>query len=610
MPSKIRVLDEHTINKIAAGEVIENPASVVKELVENALDAGAKEICIEIKGGGRQLIRITDNGSGMNSDDALLCLERHATSKIKDVHDIYSIDTMGFRGEAVPSIAAISKFNILTCDSENQKGTMVVVEAGKILKCCPVVRAQGTTIEVKSLFFNVPVRRKFQKSPAYDANEILKMVSAIALGYPTITFQLISDQKNVLSTHTSTGTFIDRLGERIKDVLGIDFLESTCSVEIEQDGYSLKGFIGQPSQTRHNRSGQYLFINQRAISSPLISFAVREGYGTMLSTGRHPLYLLHLTIPGTLVDVNVHPQKREVRLRQEQVLKEMVIKAVNTALQNQRGLLFPQELPTNPVYPFEVPQVALPPQQFKRSFIDFPQNEMHSDMQKTAVTPPQESIPPYSLQKSAPLPQPSLSFEATKNIPSYRVLSTLKSYIILDGSSLQKSSGICLVSHKAAHARIIFEKLIKQSTGPQEVQALLIPHPFSTTPVDSPIMLENLSCLNQLNIGIHQTGPNAFLINEIPQFFGNTDLDSFVSELIQHLRAYKDTESLYQEQAKRIAVAASRAAISTNVRLTLIEAQSLIDQLMRCEAPYQCPSGKPTMTFLSEEELEKRFLKN
>ena len=339
MSSKIRVLPEDVINKIAAGEVIENPASVVKELVDNSIDAGADEIVVEISSGGRQLIRISDNGCGMIADDALLCLERHGTSKIRDIDDLFSLSTMGFRGEAVPSIASISKFTLMTCPKaegdqpQMREGTMVIVEGGKILKACPAVRDPGTTIEVKSLFYNVPVRRKFQKSPAYDTGEILKIVSLLALANPSVKFQLISDQKMLLSTSLAKGKpFQEMFNERIISVLGADYLDDSLAVFNEKGEYRLEGVIGKPSHTRPNRTGQHLFLNQRPIWSTMISHAVREGYGTMLPTQRFPVFALHLTMPGDLVDVNVHPQKREVRLRHEQEIKQMVIGAVSQAL--------------------------------------------------------------------------------------------------------------------------------------------------------------------------------------------------------------------------------------------------------------------------------------
>lgn len=615
MPSKIHVLDEHTINKIAAGEVIENPASVVKELTENAIDAQSTDICIEIRGGGRQLIRITDNGSGMNQDDALLCLERHATSKIREMEDIYAIGTMGFRGEAVPSIAAISKFTLLTCDSENNQGTMVIVEGGKILQCCPVTHSKGTTIEVKTLFFNVPVRKKFQKSPAYDANEILNTISGIALGHPEIRFQLISDQKTILTTKASgEHSFTGRLRDRIEDILGSEGLESICEVEAEQNGFCLQGFIGLPSHTRNNRTGQYLFINRRLVASHRISFFIRDGYGTTLSTGRHPVYVLHLTMPPALVDVNVHPQKREVRLRQEQVLKEMICQSISKALQSQGEnrdnafVLGPVFLPPfprkleNSFFPTSKPFIE------SKQFIDSePFNESKSLLESK---PFNESIPfvepvlkPYKNEAMILAEHKRDAIQLLSKSPHSeipRVLATFKHYIIVEGENL------CLIDQRAAHSRIIYEKLMQRDEK-HPTQPLLITYSFETTPIESALLLEHLESLNQLGIIIHQTGSNAFVVDAIPHFFGNIHLNELVDQIIQDLREHQSMRGMVQEQNKKIAIAASRAAISHKTRLSIEEAQSLVNQLMRSSTPYQCPFGKPVMIYFTYEEMEKRF---
>lgn len=629
MTSRIRVLTEHTINQIAAGEVIENPASVVKELVENAIDARSTEICVEIKGGGRQLIRVTDNGIGMNADDALLCLERHATSKIRDVEDIHAISTMGFRGEAIPSIASISKFTLISCpESENgieRLGTMVIVDGGKIIQCVPAAHAQGTTVEVKSLFFNVPVRKKFQKSPAYDANEILKMLSTIALGHPQIKFQLINDNKTELSTSSNlAGSFKENLGRRVESILGAEFYAATSFVEAVNGDYELRGFIGLPAYTRHNRTGQSLFINQRAVSSPLVSFAVREGYGTTLSTHRHPVYVLHLTLPGTLVDVNVHPQKREVRLRQEQTLKETVIRAVQTALQ-QGGM--------EPIADFISPSASPSPAHFSvsESFSSrLPWSEIPVEPHfKVSPAPPQMPIAssPYSsanflrstYEKAVMEPSqkemPLFPVDNVKSPP--KVLTTIKQYILLDAAACGEvlikhpREGLCLVDQKAAHSRVIFEKLSLKLSGERDlpIQALLIPYSFDATPLEAALLLENLDKLNELGISIRQLGACTFFIDAIPQFFGNTDLQSLIAELIHSMREYQDSQAIKKVQEKQVAIAASRAAISYSKRISIEEAQALINQLVRCQMPAQCPLGKPTWIVISHDELEKRFHK-
>ena len=336
MTAKIQLLPDSTINQIAAGEVIENPSSAIKELIDNSIDAKASEIIIEIKDGGRQLIRISDNGCGMNKEDALLCLKRHATSKIAKLEDIYGIDSMGFRGEAIPSIASISKFTLMTCTKENankQDGTMLLVDGGTVVKTCPVARSQGTTIEVKSLFFNVPVRKKFQKSSASDQRAILKMVSSLAMANPTISFQLISNQQTMLATRKHKGSFIEHFKSQTEGVLGKNFLNDMLEIDVEEPEFKLQGFISSVLKTRHNRTGQFLFINRRPVYSFLVSSTIRDVYGTALDSKQYPLFALHLTLKGDLVDVNVHPQKKEVRFQNGQQLKSFIFHSIDRVLQ-------------------------------------------------------------------------------------------------------------------------------------------------------------------------------------------------------------------------------------------------------------------------------------
>lgn len=605
MPSKIRVLDEHTINKIAAGEVIENPSSVVKELVENSLDAGATDICVEIKGGGRQLIRITDNGCGMSNDDAILCLERHATSKIRAVEDIHELMTMGFRGEAVPSIAAISKFSIITRqrETESTDGTMVLVEGGKILKCCPVACSPGTTIEVKSLFFNIPVRKKFQKSPAYDANEILKVMTLLALGYPHIKFRLVNDQETVLSAPApQTTTFLEQLKERIGSVLGGDYIESCIPIEGTKDEYQVRGWIGLPHHHRQNRTGQHLFINQRGIQSALVGFAVKDGYGTTLPAQRHPLYVIHLNMSGSLVDVNVHPQKREVRLRQEIVLREMVMDAVREAIQK-NGVSA-----TNDTFPrsFEpLPSPSFTPAR------PFPTINPVFNPQPTAEYKPLETAqrpynPPVQHQPvELPLPPP----KPTRTVP--RVIAALPGFLILDGPPADapgNKKGLCLVDQRAAHTRIIYEQLQKhRSMQSMEVQQLLIPHTIELTPSEAQTLKQHLEPLATLGIHLQEFGKHTFLLDSIPVVMGNIDPGAFVQEIVSHLSETDNNQKLHEHMDRRISQSAVRASISKDQRLSSHEGQTLMQQLFHCDVPWFCPQGKPTVVTISPEEIHKYF---
>lgn len=617
MASKIRVLSEDTINKIAAGEVIENPSSVVKELTENALDAGATEITIEIREGGRQLIRITDNGCGMNSDDALLCLERHATSKLKAVDDLNELVTMGFRGEAIPSIASISKFTLITRPNEESdaSGTMVIVDGGKIIKCCPVECSKGTTLEVKQLFFNVPVRKKFQKSPAYDAAEICRIVTLQALAHPEVTFQLVNNQEVVFFAPASlNNNSEDALKERIQQVLGTEFSTDLCPLSREEAGFRLHGFLGIPGKARVNRSGQYLFINQRAVVSPLVNFAVRDGYGTMLPSGKHPLFVMHLQMPGDLLDVNVHPQKREVRLRQEQRLKDLIMRAVGDALQGKASFILPannfelNESPPSFSSNSSFKSSSFTSQPFVPSLFEAPRDSHERESEPIVFQQPKFEPIDFE-QLCAPLgtqeeQQPELftpAPEKQQQLP--KALGTLPGYIIalFDGVELR------LIDQRAAHARIIFESLQVQNDQQLEMQVLLIPHTFDLPPAEAAFLREQLPQLQACGLQIKEFGPHTFIIDALPQYFGNVDLHAFIEEIVRNLRDRSGKSLLQQERQKQLATSASRAAISSQKSLSIPEAQKLIDQLYSCQMADLCPHGKTIQVKLSERQIANMF---
>lgn len=632
MASKIRVLDDHTINQIAAGEVIENPSSVIKELVENSLDAGATEITVEIKAGGRQLIRVTDNGSGMSQDDALLSLERHATSKIREVDDLQKISSMGFRGEAIPSIASISKFNLLTCPrEETSNGTMIQVEGGKIIKCSPAARAPGTTIEVNSLFFNVPVRKKFLKSIAADTAEINKLLGILALGNPQVKFQLINQQKTMLSvTPWPNDSFLDGLGSRIEHILGRGFFSALYPVNFELDGKVITGFFGDPCYTRHNRTGQYLFINSRPVFAPYISACIAEGYGTRLATQRFPVFVLNLSMPGELVDVNVHPQKREVRIQQQYELKELFISAVHKALRgksqktSEESKMKNENLPWNeeqpvvtPVFakesPFEIP--APPPPQvpdlpweqkpttpsFSKSSSPLPWEKVEppkpppkpvlQDLDQTLLSPPEP--------EEKPLP-----FISEPTQPKYRVLSTTNDYILLSKDT--DESTFTFLDQRAAHTRVIFEDLLNQKHS-KESQSLIVPLSLEFSPLESSILDDNLDALKNLGFGIQSFGKNSFMIDALPKVIEEKNVQSFLSSLIGFFRELETHHAFKKEKDKKLALAASRSAIQKNRCLNLQEAESLVERLMQCEVPDQCPQGKATMVKIDKTEIARKF---
>jgi DNA mismatch repair protein MutL len=619
MPSKIRVLDEHTINKIAAGEVIENPSSVVKELVENAVDAGAKEITIEIKGGGRQLIRITDNGCGMNRDDALLCLERHATSKIRAIDDIHTITTMGFRGEAVPSIASISKLTLLTCAQGDEEGTLLIVDGGIINQCCPAVRSPGTTFEVKSLFFNVPVRKKFQRSPNFDTNEILKVVSVQALAHPQIKFQLISNLQTILSTNLSNGSEIKQIGERICAVLGSEYFAELTPIDREHKGLHLKGYVGFPSHSRQNRTGQYLFINQRAVFSPLVSFAIKDAYGTSLPSNRHPIFVLFLTMDGSLIDVNVHPQKREVRLRQDQNLKEIITMAVDEALHHSENSFFQCSIPLSPTaekcsrphFPESQVLDSLPDPKifFKKPFAQTV-SISHPNFKVDAIVKPHQEAP-IQTQQNMSLSIPStffpLNIEPSLSKELLKVIVSIPGYLILTSNE----ENVYLLDQRAAHSRILYEQMMScdRQGGTLSVQNLLIPDTFDLPPLEAALLKDHLQYFNDLGLQIQVFGSNSFIIHGIPLIFEEANLKNMILEIIHELKQFQKESIVKIEIQKRISQTAGKAAVSHRKKLSTAEGQSLYLQLMKCQVPHHCPQGKPIMIELKHEEIEKQFLK-
>lgn len=612
MKSKIRVLTEETINKIAAGEVIENSASVVKELVENSIDAGSTSIHVEIKGGGRQLIRITDDGCGMSHDDALLCLERHATSKIRQVDDIEAAGTLGFRGEAIPSIASISKFTLLTCPCESEaEGTMIIVDGGRIVKVCAAARAPGTTIEIKSLFFNVPARRKFQRSPAHDTTEVLKVLSNLALAYPTLSFDLVSEQQSLLTARAIPGASLtETLHARIAAVLGDDYIQQCCQVNYHHGECHLLGCVGLPLYSRPNRTGQHLFINGRAVFSPLISHLVREAYGTALPTNRHPLFVLQMTIPGGFVDVNVHPQKREVRLRQNDLLKELIHRGIADALQKSylhtplaahTVIAAPALSAVNRYEPSPLPAIQSLP--WEEALEPIPSREVPN-----IPCPHESSFLPLPVVKSvtttpelAPLPTPP------------KALAALKGYVLLDPASClhlpgysNKTTGMVLLDQRAAHHRILFERL--QRTETTAVQPLLIPCPVEFSALEAACIRETLPQLLSMGFEVEEFGSNTFLIRAVPAELDAADAATTLSELVEQLRDYQSDGVRAQERDKKLSLAASRLAVRREQQLTLIEAQQLVNQLFTTAQPYQCPFGKPTIVALSDKELAKYFV--
>ncbi|MBS0651846.1 MAG: DNA mismatch repair endonuclease MutL [Verrucomicrobia bacterium] len=624
MTAKIRALSEQTINQIAAGEVIENPSSVVKELLENSIDAGATRIIIEIAGGGHQLIRVSDNGAGMGKEDALLCLERHATSKISKADDLFVLATMGFRGEALASVASIAKMRIVTAE-ENATGTEVEVEGGKVVHVGEASRARGTTMEVRSLFYNVPARKKFQKSPAASVADVTKVVTQQALAHPEIGFELIVQDQTVFSVPAiPQGKMLECLCQRSADLLGSQFQTDVLKMDITQGACKIKGVVGSPLTHRHNRSGQNLFINRRPVSCPLISFAIRDAYGTRLPSDRHPIFSLHLEIPSYLVDVNVHPQKKEVRLRDERGLRESIQKAVHLALQHKEGALELQgksEAVATSFAPSHKPFDAFPPlknvddQVFEAGF----ESSNGLGMQFLCEEPGYRSSPGFE-EKDLPaflFREESNPLGQEKQLPmvlSFQTIGIFSHYLIVEpnieltgcGTSSDKG-GFILVDLYAAQSRILFDAFVNVSNGPAERQGLLIPAVL-TVSIEEEILLHAYEEeMVKIGFDIRQCGKSKFIIDAIPPAIEPGQTLDALREILVELNVGQPGRLSAEEKLRKLAQAASRFARGRKKSFMLQEAQEILKQLMLTSSPSFCPKGNLTMIQMSQNEIEKKF---
>lgn len=586
MTGKIHILQDQTINQIAAGEVIENPASVIKELVENAIDAKATRISIEALSGGFQWIKVSDDGSGMTPDDAVLCLQRHATSKIVTAEDLFSLKTMGFRGEALASIAAISKMTLLTA-LESAPAVLLDIEGGRVGGISPAARSRGTTIEVRSLFYNVPARKKFQKSAAASSAEITKIVTQLALAHPEIGFELIQQNRSQFSFPAySDESFSVLLKRRALALLGEEFLNFAHPLDMVADNYTAIGLVADPLYSRHNRSGQSLFVNRRPVFCYCISSTIRDAYGTRLSTDRHPVYLLHLSMPSELLDVNVHPQKKEIRLREEGTLKYLLHAAVNNAL-------LIHEMPTV-AHPVSIPPLSID----------------------------ENALPSFSDQRPDFSAQP-LVFKEEINPPSHgeleldfeiNAIGLFRHYLIVEAQSLPRpftfdSPGIVWVDLLAVSSRLQFETMMCQSKmhSCDRAQGLLIPLTLSYSRAEAELLRAHLEIIQTLGIQIREMGQTVFLIEAIPPLLDESDVKIALDEMVGELQGIDREKSVKEEQKRRLAICICRRVRARKKNYHLSEACYLLRKLLQTEDPLHCPQGKKTLFYVREEELEHYF---
>lgn len=565
----IQVLPPEVASQIAAGEVVERPASVVKELVENSLDAGATKITIHIREAGKGLIEVADNGSGIQADEISLTVARHATSKLSTADDLFHIHTLGFRGEALASIGSVSQLTITSRNAESDLGAQLKVEGGEVSKVKPVGSSIGTVVKVANLFYNVPARLNFLKKDITERRHIEQFVTRYALAYPGVSFQLRQDERITVQT-SGNG---DRR-EVIASLYGVELAQQMLEILAEYDQLTIKGFTSAISHTRSNRQEITFFINGRWVQDAALVTAVVQAYHTYLMVGRYPQAALFLEIPPEMVDVNVHPTKAEVRFRERERIFSGVQRATRRAL-----------LAHTPV-----PGIALNP-------VDFPESRpnFNNNFQSWA------SADQTTLQVGLRM-EPGSAEAGDRGVPLLRLVGQIAAaYLVAEGPD-----GLYLIDQHAAHERVLFERFMGNIGSSIASQTLLQPVTIEFSAAEARLIEDQLPTLVELGFQVESFGLNTFLIRAIPQILVGLEPAAALRVLVEDFE--EDEAPLQAEQEKKIiARICKRAAVKAGRSLSISEQEALLSDLEKCQAPRTCPHGRPTMIHLSVDLLERQF---
>ncbi|HMJ66804.1 MAG TPA: DNA mismatch repair endonuclease MutL [Candidatus Binatia bacterium] len=622
--NRIRLLPEHVANQIAAGEVVERPASVVKELVENSLDAQARHITVDVQAGGRSVIRVTDDGTGMSRDDALLCLERHATSKIQKAEDLSAISTMGFRGEAIPSIASVCRMVLTTRerDVDNPAATQIIMNGGKLVEVRAAGSPSGTNVEVRQLFFNLPARRKFLRSEETEYAHIHHYLTLAALAHPDVGFTFSKDGRVVWQLPPVTQTGIAAVRERMRalfanesELLAVDFastIPGDSNGEDEVDSrFRLWGLIGKPGVSRAARDEQFVFVNRRPVENRGINFALAEGYHTALMKGRYPVCCLFLEIDPAAVDVNVHPAKREVKFHRERMVRQLVTQAIRQILlafhTTSTRAAEPPQKPAEPPKPVEFPQFT----PLTGTALDSAPTQKPTPVAAPAQPPPIE-IPKPVARPQPPEPEPPqkvvVSAPTSAAVPLLAVPLRIVGVIGRLYVVLESDRGLVLMDQHAAHERILFEQMLNRlEKGNAASQRLLLPETIEVAARDAHLLRELLPTLNRLGVGLSEFGERTFLLDALPPFVKVTDARRFALGLIDELKATGQEVNALRLGEHTVAKTVCRHAVKANDPLSAPELENLVKDLRHCAMPYTCPHGRPTLIEINYRELEKKF---
>ncbi len=555
---RISILPADLINKIAAGEVIERPASVVKELIENAIDAGSTDIRVDVLHGGKRLVRVSDNGAGMDREDALICFERHATSKLLTEDDLFRIRTMGFRGEALPSIASVSRIKLITGLKDSPLAVSVEISGGEISEVKEVASI-GTTVEVRDLFFNTPVRKKFLKSTGTEIYHIIDIITKEALSHWQIAFRLVVDNKETVNIPISSG-----MKERIMQIYGEEFLSGLVEVSSEEQGMRLTACVSRSNNFRNTKSHQFIFLNMRPIKDQSLSHAVYSAYEGILPREKHPIFFLYLEMDPARVDVNVHPTKREVRFQDRESIYRFVYNSVKEAVRSERS-------------------------EFTKPFTEMP-SEGSIQRADTYSGPYYPPFVPHEIMAAENL---ELAYK-----PLLPFIYLGDTFVAVSGKG-----GLTLIDHHAAHERVLYGKFLRGIH--LSSHQLLFPQQVRLSHKEYSVILENSAILADLGIEVEDFGHDTVIVRSLPDILLDAEMRGILCNLAScMIEGHSPGKSFRDELVARIAC---HSSVRGKEILNQEELSSLLTELEQTENPDQCPHGRPTRVFFSLEDLKKLF---
>ena len=587
--SDIRLLSDQLINRIAAGEVVERPASVLKELMENSLDAGATRLEVDIENGGRRLVAVKDNGRGMGPDDLLLAVERHATSKLAEESDLLNIDTLGFRGEALPSIGAVSRLTITSADGGDGSGRRARISGGRLLGVDDVARDRGTTVEAADLFFNVPARRKFLKSTATEAAHCLETVQRFAIGRPELRLIYRHNRQEMLSTSPKEDE-----RARLARVLGRDTARSLIPFEGRTGVLELRGWLGVPEMSRSRAGAVYLFVNGRPVRDRLLMRTVLASYQSRLPAGRYPAVVLFVSVDPREVDVNVHPAKAEVRFRQPNEIYQAAVDIMSRALSREMAPrpLRPPAYHSGP--PRSEPLVGERSPGFEWSGRPLPGAGYPVPARGNAAALPEVTVLPSELRPA----------DEIQNVPGLRPVGQIfHSYILAQGPD-----ELWVVDQHAAHERVLFERLAGElKAGGLSRQGLLIPETVDLTPTQAVLLSEILEELGRFGFDVEPFGGGTYVIRATPGILAGKDQAGVLQEIMDRAGADRPSAGLEKFEHELLSALACQGAVKAGQALSFEEMDRLLEDLGRCDVPTHCPHGRPLIFSLERREIERRF---